>query len=125
MPEMPDRPKPMSLFATGTDNLSPGILPCSIELHRSLHRLERIARVEFSDQFRIIDTVDIGRRLLEHLPYRETLCDVGANSISGTAILRQVVTDHLGVLEGVDRGIPPAIRHEYAFRDSWLRQWHQ
>ncbi len=92
------------------------VLSGSIELHISLNGLERIARVKLSNNFRVIDAAHLGRPLLEHLPYRESLSYVGADASGIAAILRQVVTDHLGVLVGVDRGIPTAVRHEHAFR---------
>src|SRR5579863_9316063 len=59
---------------------SQNILSRSVKLHRPLHGLEGITRVKFRNQLRIIDAVDFGRRLLEHLPDRESLGHVGTNA---------------------------------------------
>src|ERR1700694_1896520 len=83
---------------------SQNVLPCRIELHRSLYALVRFARVEFSDEFRVINAVDIVCCLLEYLPDRESLWHIGADAIGSTTVLRQVVTDHLSIVRSVDRG---------------------
>src|SRR5690242_16990240 len=74
--------------------------------------------MEFSNKFRIINTVDFGRRLLEYLPYRETLGHIGADSVGSAPVLGQKITDHLCVLEGVNRGIPSTVRNKDTFRSS-------
>src|SRR5258708_22561994 len=71
------------------------ILACSVEFHISLHRLESIARMKLSDQFRIIDTVSFIRRLHQNLSNSETFCYVRADAIGCPAILRQEVVNHL------------------------------
>src|SRR5260370_41724661 len=82
------------------------VLPGSIEFHIPLNGLERIAREEFSDNFRIIDAARFGRRLLEHLPHAESLRHIRTDAISTATILRPVVADHLAVLVGDYGRIP-------------------
>src|SRR5215472_12303828 len=75
--------------------------------------------MEFSDQFRIVDTINFSRCLLKNLSYSEGFCHVGADVISFAAVLCQEVLDHLGVLECVDLRIPAAIRDEDSFCSIW------
>src|SRR5947207_8707805 len=88
------------------------ILTLSIKLHRPLHTLESIARVQLIDERLIIDTVNLVRRLNQNLPHSIPLRHIRADIIGFTTVLRQVVLHHLRILEGVDLWIPPTIRHE-------------
>ncbi len=87
-----------------------------IELHVSLHGLECITRVQFSDEFSIIDTVNFVHCLNQNLSHGIAFCHVGADAIGCAAVRRQVVVDHLRVLEGVDRRVPAAVRNEDPLR---------
>src|SRR5256885_3518694 len=94
------------------------ILTLSVELHRSLHTLERIARMQLVDERGIIDAVNFGRCLNQNLSHSVAFCHVRADVIGFATVLRQEVVNHLRVLEGVDLRVPAAIRHEDSLRGS-------
>ncbi len=98
---------PLEQVCQGSDVLTGGV-----ELDVSLDGLEYIARMQFGDQFGLVETVVLGHSLCDHLSDRVGFGNIRANSVWGTAILGNVSLNHVGIARIVGSRVPAVRNHD-------------